>query len=896
MIQQRDSVFDGFLYTERHAPLREDISLLGSILWKVVGTQEGEKRVRLVEKVVELSVASRKNEAGAIDSLEKLLHEADETTRMLIARTLATALSLANIAEQHHRIRRRRQRRMSPNASPQPGSLEASFGELISSGVAAETLHKTVLEMKIDLVLTAHPTEVNRRTVLAKQRRIAEILDARDALDSGFGDDEFLMEELHREICALWLTDAVERKRPTPLDEARGGLLVVETSLWEAIPSYARALDHALVAHTGHGLPLGTFPIRFGSWMGGDRDGNPNVTAQTTIEAVALGRKMGLKLFSNEIEKLYDDLSIEPASPELIHEVGAVREPYRALLQRVRADLQSALDSAQYCLKEGVPETRANALKDEDVRKPLLIIYRSLCAVGAEVMARGRLLDVLRLLDSLGLGLVRLDLRQESSRHTAALDALTRHIGLPAYGQLDEQQRVEFLVSELKSRRPLVPVEAFGDEEVREVFATCRAAAALDPSSLGSYIISMAGSASDVLAVHLLLKSCSAMAPRRVVPLFETLDDLHAASHVVAQLLDIPWVRRRVDEDGGRLEVMVGYSDSGKDAGPLAAAWALHETQVALHKECSRRGVRLVLFHGQGGTVGRGGAPAHLAIRSQPAGTLNGELRITEQGEVIQAKLGIPEIAERTLELYTSGVIEATIQPPEPPKPEWIALMDEMAADSLEAYRGLVFKRPEFVEYYYKATPALELSRLNIGSRPARRRQDNSIRSLRAIPWVFAWTQTRLNLPGWLGIGEALGHALEDPEKARLLKKMAKEWPFFTTRLTLAEMVLAKSDQRIHTYYARHLVGDELSTLGEEIGARHVLAIENVREVLDVPVLLESNPVLRRAIEIRNPYIDPLNILQAELLSCLRQETSSCLEDALAITVNGIAAGMKNTG
>jgi phosphoenolpyruvate carboxylase len=683
----------------------------------------------------------------------------------------------------------------------------------------------------------------------------------------------------------------VRQERLTPLDEVRTGLVIFEESLWNALPQYLRAVDRALAATTGARLPLVTAPVRFGSWIGGDRDGNPNVTPEVTRQSTWLARWQAAELYLREIEALRAELSLKQASDELRARVGTAREPYRALLAEVRDRLAATREWAEISLleeREPMGAVRPYAAAAE-LAEPLELCFRSLESTGNSDIAAGRLADILRRMAAFGVTLARLDVRQEAARHTEAVDWLARARGLGSYRELPEEGRQQLLLRELEAPRLMLdelPL-ANADERVRDVFGTFRMAARLHPESLGAYVITMASAPSDVLAVEFLQTICGTRHPQRVVPLFETGRDLQHAGAIMSALLAIPWYRVRT---GGHQEVMVGYSDSAKDSGRLSADWALYRAQEEILAACEEHGVRLTLFHGRGGSIGRGGGPTYLAIQSQPPGSIQGTLRVTEQGEMIQAKFGLTDIAIRTLEVYTTATVEATLVPRPKPVVQWRECMDGIAERARATYRSIVYDDPRFPGYFQAATPEPEFATINIGSRPQRRTPDGGLESLRAIPWQFAWTQTRLLLPSWLGVEDAL---TDDTE---LLREMYGQWSFFASALDLIEMTLAKADTRIAAQYDR-LVPADLLPFGAHLRARLAHAIDMVLMVTGHGELLETNPVLRRSIDVRNPYVDPINLVQVELLRRLRQgDADACLHDAFVVTVNGIAAGMRNTG
>jgi phosphoenolpyruvate carboxylase len=886
-----------------HKPLRDDVRLLGELLGQAIRAREGEQSFALVERVRALAKSGRAGDAGAFDTLAAELGGMPVDEVLPVARAFSQFLNLANIAEQHHRIRRRRAYQQAPDLPPQRGSCEETFGRLIAAGLTSADLRDAICSLEIELVLTAHPTEIVRRTLLQKYDRIARALAEKDRPDLTLWERETVVETMRREIAACWETDEIRRVRPTPLDEVRGGLLVFEQTLWQALPRYLRELDRALTEHTGSGLPLEVSPIRFGTWIGGDRDGNPNVTPDVTRQAVLLGRWMAADLYFREVDLLRSELSLAHASDELRERVGNDHEPYRALLREVRERLLATRKWAEGSLEDrrsgasGLVTAGAGPdvyLEVEALAEPLRLCDRSLRETGNAVIADGRLADVMRRLACFGLTLARLDIRQESDKHTAALDTITRALDLGSYEEWSEEDRQQFLMRELGGRRPLVPPHLEASPEVQDVFDTFRMLARLPSGSLGAYIITMASVPSDVLAVELLQREFGVARPLRVVPLVETANDLRQAGSMLRQLLSVPWYRERIN---GHQEVMIGYSDSAKDVGRFGAAWELYKAQEAIVEACRATGVRLTLFHGRGGSVGRGGGPTYIAIQSQPPGSVEGRIRVTEQGEMIQAKFGIEEIAVRTLEIYTTATLEASRMPVRKPTAAERERMEAIAYASRMGYRGVVYDHPRFVEYFRTVTPEPELSLLNIGSRPSRRPGGRAgVESLRAIPWQFAWTQNRLLLASWLGVDVAIGDALARGE-ADALRTMYREWPFFRSALDLIEMVLAKADTRIAAQYDCELVPADLHDLGDELRGRLQRAIDSVLGVTGHAELVGDNPVLRRSINVRNPYVDPINLVQVELLRRSRSGTADeTLERALLVTMNGIAAGLRNTG
>jgi phosphoenolpyruvate carboxylase len=884
-----------------HKPLRQDVRLLGELLGDTLRERGGQTLFDTVEQVRNLAKAAHTGDRSLGD-LSRLLGALPVDAAIPLARAFTHFLNLANVAEQHHRIRRRRAYQRDPGSAPQRGSCEETFRRLTAAGISRERLYDAVCALHVELVLTSHPTEVSRRTMIHKYNRIAALLATNDRTDLTFPERDDTNAALRREIESAWDTDEVRHQRPTPLDEVRSGLIVFEQSVWHAIPQFLRGVDRALIATTGRRLPLEATPVSFGSWIGGDRDGNPNVTPEVTRKACLLSRWVAADLYLKEIDALRDELSMTSASAGVRAGSGDAREPYRELLRGVR----SRLRATRAWIEEALQRDSSLAAPDdvyldaEALAEPLRLCYASLMEQGNSRIADGRLADLLRRVAVFGVVLARLDVRQEAARHTEAMDAVTQALGVGSYAAWHEEQRLAFLERELGNPRPLVPRRFEAAPTVRDVLDTFQTIAAIHPESLGAYVITMTQQASDVLAVHLLQQDARVERPLRVVPLFETAADLERAPSVLDRLLSIEAYRERIN---GRQEVMVGYSDSTRDVGRLAAAWELYRAQEAIVATCKRHGVAVTLFHGRGGTVGRGGGPTYVAIRSQPSGSVDGTLRVTEQGEMIQALFGLPGIAARTMEVYTSATLDSWLIAGEQPRPQWRACLQQLGDDAASVYRGYVRERPEFVDYFLAATPLAELEEVNIGSRPARRRgasasrrQTNGIDTLRAIPWQFAWTQTRLILGAWLGVEEALERALARGEDA-MLREMYRDWTHFRSLMDLFEMVLAKTDSRIAAEYDRRLVPPDLQPLGAELRERLSRAITAVLRVTGHRVLLEDNPVLRRSIEVRNPYVDPINLVQIELIHRLREgQDDPRLHHAFKVTVNGIAAGMRNTG
>jgi len=870
-----------------YASLRGNVSFLGRLLGETIAAADGEDFLALVEQIRGLSKRAREGEEEARESLLGILRELDNEQLVPVARAFSQFLNLSNIADQHHNV----SREMAPIMSASR-NLSNGLRELAAEGVSRESVVQAISELKIELVLTAHPTEITRRTLIHKHTEIGNCLGQLELQGLTPREREHLHIRLRELIAQIWYGDDFRTERPSPVDEAKWGFAVVEDSLWRAVPEYLRRLDAALLENCGVHLPVDAAPVSFVSWMGGDRDGNPNVTAQVTREVLLLSRWQAADLYLADVVHLVEELSMTGSSTALRQTAGDAHEPYRHVLRELRDMLRHTRAAIEAEL-DGEGAAEGEILHDTgQLWRPLQACYQSLVECGMELVANGALLDLLRKVQCFGVHLVRHDIRQDSARHTAVLSELTTYLGLGDYAGWDESARQAFLLQELASRRPLIPNDWQPGADAREVLDTCAVIATQPAAALGAYVISMARQPSDVLAVHLLLKETGCTFNLPVAPLFETLDDLSRASAVIDSLLQNNWYRGHIE---GRLMVMIGYSDSAKDAGVLAASWAQYRAQEELLQVAQRHDVKLTLFHGRGGTIGRGGAPAGDALLSQPPGSLRNGLRVTEQGEMIRAKLGWTSLAIKTLAVYTSAICRANLMTPPAPRNEWREMMDELSNDSCAAYRAVVREEPDFVPYFRQATPEQELGKLPLGSRPARRGSGGGIESLRAIPWIFAWSQNRLMLPAWLGAGAALRQAL-DQGRGELLREMAALWPFFATRLSMLEMVFAKTDAGLSAYYDESLVPPELQRIGNELRVQLAQDTVTVLEIRNVPALLEGEPWIRASLQLRNIYTDPLNMLQAELLQRNRRQPQPLLERAIMVTIAGIAAGMRNTG
>nr|BAC19851.1 phosphoenolpyruvate carboxylase [Eleocharis vivipara] len=919
----------------------------------------GEDLKETVQECYELAAEYEKNlDQAKLDELGNVLMSLDAGDSIVLAKSFSHMLNLANLAEEVQIAYRRRIKKLKKgdfgdeNSATTESDLDETLMRLVSDlNKSPAEIFEALKNQTVDLVLTAHPTQSVRRSLLQKHARVRDCLAQLNEKDITPDDKQEIDEALQGAIQAAFRTDEIRRAPPTPQDEMRAGMSYFHETIWKGVPKFLRRVDTALKdIGINERVPYNAPLIQFSSWMGGDRDGNPRVTPEVTRDVCLLARLMAANMYYSQIEDLMFELSMWRCSEELRQRVELLHssikkdnkhyiefwkkvppnEPYRVILGDVRNKLYNTRERARHLLSQGQSDINEEATFTnlEEFLEPLELCYRSLCACGDRVIAEGSLLDFLRQVFTFGLSLVRLDIRQESERHTDVLDAITTYLGIGSYREWSEEKRQEWLISELTGKRPLIPHDFPQTEEVKDVLDALHVISEFPSENFGPYIISMATSTSDVLAVELLQRECHVKKPLRVVPLFERLADLKAAPAVMTRLFSMDWYRNRIN---GKQEVMIGYSNSGKDAGRLSADWKLYKFQAELAKIAKQFGVKLTLFHGRGGTIGRGGGPSHLAILSQPPNTINGSLRVTIQGEVIEQSFGEEHLCFRTLQRFTAATLEHGMHPPVSPKPEWAALMDEMAIIATEEYRSYVFKEPRFVEYFRLATPELEFGRMNIGSRPSKRKPSGGIVSLRAIPWIFSWTQTRFHLPVWLGFGTAFKHVIEkDVRNFQILREMYNEWPFFRVTLDLVEMVFAKGDPKIAAMYDKLLVSEELLPFGEKLRANYEETKNLLLQVAGHKDLLEGDPYLKQRLRLRDAYITTLNLLQAYTLKRIRDpnynvkfrphlskeimesktdkpadelvklnpasEYAPGLEDTLILTMKGIAAGFQNTG
>jgi len=895
----------GVIMSQLDPLLRDKVRNLGQALGRTIAIDCGENIFQLIEQVRNLSKLAHNGSDEHKAELITLLKALKDNELVPVARGFSQFLNLANIAEQQHSLSWRRQQ---SDADPLDGMLDDVF-ERILADCEETDLVEELSKIDIELVLTAHPTEIIRRTLIKKYDEIVEILQILDDIRDDHPRRDDYQQELNNLIAEIWRSDEIRQQKPTPVEEAKWGFAVIENSLWQAVPKLMRELDEKLTSRSDRGLPLNSSPLHFASWMGGDRDGNPNVTANVTQEVLYLARWMAADLYLRDLNELGSQLSMVQASDELKTWMGDCNEPYRECINQLKQKLQQtkiwAAESARLKTHSSLPHiTELKTLSE-----PLELCYQSLCETGMKAIADQELLDVIRRLSCFGLTLTRLDIRQESSRHSKVIAELCDFYQLGDYLGWDEQKKQAFLLKELSSKRPLLPKQADvcsvdkgaiseqtdnywqASDDSLEVLNTMKVIAEQGEMGIANYIISMASEASDILAVALLLKASGVDRRLPIVPLFETLEDLQFAGQRMNDLFSLPWYKQYC---GLNQQVMIGYSDSAKDAGNMAAAWAQYKTQEELVSCADSHGIELTLFHGRGGTVGRGGGPAQRAILAQPPGSVKGRLRVTEQGEMIRFKFGFPAMALRSLKIYLSAVLEATLLSPKPAESDWRELMEEMANNSVQSYRAMVRENKSFVPYFRSATPEQELGKLALGSRPARRKASGGIESLRAIPWIFAWMQIRMMVPAWLGADHALALAHQNADgKSELLQKMYQQWPFFRTYIDMLDMIIGKTDVDIAAYYDQQLVDAELLSIGKELRDRLSSIDGHLRKI--TPKIKDQ--AQSQLMQVRGTYTDPLHYLQAELLQRVRSEEHDPeVERALMVSMTGIAAGMRNTG
>ncbi len=926
--------------SDKEQPLIDDIRLLGRMLGDVIREQEGSAAFELIEQVRKLSVAFRRDaDAEADKALKKLLKSlsADETVRVIRAFTYFS--HLANLAEDRHHIRRRIVHERAGNT--QEGSIEVALSRLRWAGIAPKVIAQTLASSYVSPVLTAHPTEVQRKSILDAERDIAQLLTARDdiktqALLYAASKDALTPRELaaneallRARVMQLWQTRLLRFSKLTVADEIENALSYYESTFLREIPRIYADLERELGNY-----PVASF-LRMGQWIGGDRDGNPNVSAQTLEYALRRQSEVALRHYLTEVHYLGGELSISARLVEVSPEMQAlatrspdpsehrVDEPYRRALTGMYARLAATLKdlTGGDAARHAVAPQNAYALA-EDFLADLRVIQASLAAHHGAALVAQRLHPLIRAVEVFGFHLATVDLRQSSDKHEEVVAELLAVARVEAnYSALDEDAKRKVLLGLLNDARPLRVMGTDYSDHARAELAIFEAAktmrARFGVQAIRHYIISHTETVSDLLEVLLLQKEVglvrgtldqSAVADLIVVPLFETIEDLRNAAPIMRDFYALPGVAKLLQRSGAEQDIMLGYSDSNKDGGIFTSNWELYRAEIALvelfDELAKSHNITLRMFHGRGGTVGRGGGPSYQAILAQPPGTVRGQIRLTEQGEVIGSKYANPEIGRRNLETLVAATLEATLlQPTKPATKAFLQAASELSVASMGAYRALVYDTAGFTDYFFGSTPIREIAELNIGSRPASRKPSQKIEDLRAIPWGFSWGQCRLTLPGWFGFGAAVdafvNTAGEDP-KARLalLQKMYRDWPFFRTLLSNMDMALAKSDLALASRYSE-LVGDARlrKKIFTAIEAEWHRTADALTRITGDKTRLAGNESLQRSIRHRFPYIDPLHHLQVELVRRYRAgQSDQRVQTGIHISINGISAGLRNTG
>ena len=890
------------LYYERIPTklLREDIRYLGNILGRVIKKQEGESFFNLVEKIRKLSKANKAN-SNSKHSYNRIIREIKKLNpknTLKLTRAFTHFMNFINLAESIDASRSLNiYENDKKNISNKNIFIEEIFEELFENKKIPDSkIYNLAKNLNIGIVLTAHPTEVKRRTLIQKYHTITEILEQRELLKSFPTKLKLLDKKLYDEFTIIWNTDDLKRVKPTPFDEARWGLAIIEDSLWETIPKVYRRLNSIFVQNMGKGLPKNFNPIEFGSWMGGDRDGNPFVTSKVTKEVILLSRWEAAKLYEKALTKIIRSYSMQNCSKKISSKVGSTYEPYRVFLRPLRDKMRNTHRSIEQHLihKKPLDQTKLLSTKEE-ILKPLRIVRESLEENQNENIASGELLDLMRRAKCFGINLARLDIRQESSRHTQLMNEIIKNKFNKNYIKLSEDKKISLLKKLILSKKNLINKFNFKNKENKEVWSTFKALAEEPAECLGAYVISMTTSASDILSISFLQKEAKIKEQLRVVPLFETLDDLINAKSIMESLFSKAWYRKLIKN---KQEVMIGYSDSSKDAGKICASWHQYKAQESIVKLAKKYGVQVVFFHGRGGSAGRGGGPIQATLRSQPPSSVNGKIRITDQGEVIQQKYGYEPLAKYNLCSYIGAVTEATLNPPPVPKNNWRELIEKMSDISKSSYRKNINQSSEFIKYFKTVTPHVALGKLSIGSRPSKRKNIDNIKSLRAIPWVFAWTQIRLMLPAWLGSAEALRYA-NIKQFRKTLYDMEKNWPFFNSMLDMLDMVISKADPDISKIYEEYLADEKLKRVGQKLRFQFQV-IKELNKKITPKEIIKVRKEFRTSVFVRNIYSEVLNIIQPIVISKIKKNKNKqhkkYLSDSLLTSIAGISAAMKNTG
>jgi len=896
-MKQRD------LYYERIPTklLREDIRLLGTFLGRVIKDQEGTKFFNIVERLRLLSKNTLldKNKSKVFSKISKDIRKLSPEITFKVTRAFSHILNLMNLAESLDASRK-----LNEYDNPyfknkkQNLFIEDIINNLFKNRkISDKKIYDQATKLDIGIVLTAHPTEVKRRTLIQKYANLTTLMEQRHLYKKYPTKIIEIDRKLYSEIAIIWKTDELKRTKPSPLDEARWGLAVIEDSLWDIIPRVYKRLNDIFRKNLNQDLPRNFNPIQFGSWMGGDRDGNPNVTSEVTKKVILFSRWQAAKLYERELTKLIQDLSMEECSQVIKKVTGNSFEPYRVYLRPLRDKVRRTHQLIEAHINYNKPLDENKLLKDKyEIINPLREVRTSLNINKGQHIANADLLDLIRRARCFGINLARLDIRQESDRHEKLLNEIFKKKNKINYLQLPEDKKIQLLNKSIKQKKYFVNKINLRDKENLEVWKTFKQISKEPEQCMGAYVISMTSKASDILSVYLLQLQAETKNLLRVVPLFETLDDLKNAKDVMQNLFKLPWYRKMINS---KQEVMIGYSDSSKDAGKLSASWHQYKLQEQLRNLAKKYKIDLVFFHGRGGSPGRGGGPIQATLKSQPSGTVNGKIRITDQGEVIQQKYGYKPLAEYNLCSYIGAVMEATLNPPPRSKPNWRELIQKMSEISTSAYRKYLNQSEDFIRYFKTVTPHKSLGKLAIGSRPTKRKNVDNIQSLRAIPWVFAWTQIRLMLPAWLGTTEALRYGSIKKFK-KTMTDMERNWPYFVSTMDILDMVISKVDPEISVIYENNLADKSLIRIGKRLRFQFDALVKLHNKITPKDVIKERKE-FRKALFIRNNYTEMLNILQADIMNKLtnkryKQLDKKFLEDSLMTSIAGISAAMKNTG
>ena len=901
--------------TQEYRTLRNNISMLGRFLGETINDAQGADILELIENIRKLSRNSRAGDDKARQELLDTLGSISNENIIPVARAFSQFLNLTNIAEQYQTISREHSLAQSSSQS-----LSELFKRLKEQNASVEDVHKTVEKLLIELVLTAHPTETTRRSLIHKHIEINKCLSKLEHHDLTEKERNIIERLLLRLIAEAWHTNEIRTVRPTPFDEAKWGFAMLENSLWQAVPEFLRQLNETAREFLGYDLPVGLKPVRISSWMGGDRDGNPFVTAETLNLSAMKQCELITTYYIEKLNSLYRTFSmsshVTKGSKELEELANRSRdtseyrekELYRRALSYIKDKLEN---TREYLLQD--KEAEEKYLTADEFIADLTIIEKSLLENKGEILVTGEFEELLNVVKIFGFYLASIDMRQDSSVYEASVAELLSSANIEKdYSSLSEEEKCELLLKQLKEDpRPLsINDENKQSEELRKELAIFRTARKLKDklgdNVIKQNIISHTTSVSDLLELAIMLKEVglvgSDFARLQLVPLFETIEDLENSYEVMDKYLSLDIVKKWVSDNRSYQEIMLGYSDSNKDGGYLSSGWSLYKAQQELSSLGEKHNIKVTFFHGRGGTVGRGGGPSYDAIISQPLGSVQDRIRLTEQGEIIAAKYGNSDAAYYNLEALFSAVIQRMnadkINTDIRDIPEIQVIMDEIVEDSYNKYRELVFENPNFYNYFFEATPIKEISSLNIGSRPASRKKITDIGGLRAIPWVFSWSQSRIMLPGWYGVGTAFSNFInKDKGNIEKLRKMYKEWPFFTSLLSNVDMVMSKSDMDIAKEYANLCKEEETKKVYEEILREWNLTKQVVLEISEHKEFLEDNTYLTRSLENRLQYFNTLNLIQLELIKRSREgKLPESQINTIHITINGVATGLRNSG